>query len=118
MDQSSDYGSTAPATRRRSIETMTEMQMLVINSKLTSTDMFPSTFTEEMHSPMTTPKAKEADLVAAEDGQENDASQTPTAVTPDKKYLSGVKLVVVITCVILAAWLMFLDNSIIVTVRG
>ncbi|KAK1956010.1 MFS general substrate transporter, partial [Colletotrichum sublineola] len=34
---------------------------------------------------------------------------------PDKKYLSGVKLVVVITCVILAAWLMFLDNSIIVT---
>ncbi|OHW97502.1 MFS multidrug transporter [Colletotrichum incanum] len=50
-----------------------------------------------------------------ETAQENGKPQDTKAVTPAPKYLSGVNLVVVVTCVIVVAWLMFLDSSIIVT---
>ncbi|WYZ33862.1 hypothetical protein EsH8_I_000138 [Colletotrichum jinshuiense] len=41
--------------------------------------------------------------------------QQAKVVPSAPKYLSGVKLFVVVTCVVVVAWLMFLDSSIIVT---
>ncbi|KAF4826052.1 Efflux pump mlcE [Colletotrichum tropicale] len=49
--------------------------------------------------------------------QENEKKDEPSAlvVPPTPKYLSGYRLFLVMTCVTLVCWLMFLDSSIIVT---
>ncbi|KAL3291979.1 MFS multidrug transporter [Colletotrichum asianum] len=49
--------------------------------------------------------------------QENEKKDEPSALVlpPTPKYLSGYRLFLVMTCVTLVCWLMFLDSSIIVT---
>ncbi|GKT56085.1 MFS multidrug transporter [Colletotrichum tofieldiae] len=114
MDRSLDHGFAMTMTRRKSIVTMTEEQLLTIDPNLTSTDMFPSTFTKKDSSPRMPSTNKDLNWVAGT-AQENGRSHDAKIVLPEPKYLSGVNLVIVVTCVIVVAWLMFLDSSIVVT---
>lgn len=97
---------------------MTEKQLLSIDLSLMSTEMFPSVAENEKHSPGTTITEKEASPSTENDQEKGKGPKIDILVTPVPKYLSGAKLWIVITCVIVVAWLMFLDSSIIVTVRA
>ncbi|OHF04282.1 efflux pump [Colletotrichum orchidophilum] len=107
----------APMSTRRksSIIATTEKQLLSVDPSLTSTDVFPSVSKDVKYSPETTITEKETSPIAEKDEEKDEApnNDTPAALVP--KYLSGAQLCVVITCVIIVAWLMFLDSSIIVT---
>ncbi|KXH52168.1 efflux pump [Colletotrichum nymphaeae SA-01] len=116
MDQNTEPESAPISTRRRrSIVTMTEKQLLSIDLSLMSTEMFPSVAENEKHSPGTTITEKEASPSTENDQEKGKGPKIDILVTPVPKYLSGAKLWIVITCVIVVAWLMFLDSSIIVT---
>ncbi|KAG7041845.1 mfs multidrug transporter [Colletotrichum scovillei] len=94
---------------------MTEKQLLSIDLSLMSTEMFPSVAENEKQSPGTTITEKEASPSTENDQEKGKGPKNDILVTPVPKYLSGAKLWMVITCVIVVAWLMFLDSSIIVT---
>ncbi|OBR16498.1 Efflux pump [Colletotrichum higginsianum IMI 349063] len=93
---------------------MTEESTLAMDPVHTSTDMSPSTFTRDRSGPTKASIDKENTSMAEHD-RKSGGSQEPRVVPPAPKYLSGASLVVVITCVVVVAWLMFLDSSIIVT---
>ncbi|UQC81461.1 efflux pump [Colletotrichum lupini] len=115
MDRNTEPESAPISTRRRrSIVTMTETQLLSIDLSLMSTEMFPSVAENEKHSPGTTITEKEAGPSTENDQEKGKGPNNDIPVTPIPKYLSGAKLWIVITCVIVVAWLMFLDSSIIV----
>ncbi|KAK0379092.1 efflux pump [Colletotrichum limetticola] len=115
MDRNTEPESAPISTRRRtSIVTTTETQLLSIDISLMSTEMFPSVTENEKHSPGTTITEKEAGPSTENDQEKGKGPNNDIPVTPIPKYLSGAKLWIVITCVIVVAWLMFLDSSIIV----
>lgn len=97
---------------------MTEKQLLSIDLSLMSTEMFPTVAEDEKHGPGTTITEKEASSITEDDQEKDKGPENDIPATPAPKYLSGAKLWIVITCVIVVAWLMFLDSSIIVTVRA
>ncbi|EXF75537.1 efflux pump [Colletotrichum fioriniae PJ7] len=94
---------------------MTEKQLLSIDLSLMSTEMFPTVAEDEKHGPGTTITEKEASSITEDDQEKDKGPENDIPATSAPKYLSGAKLWVVITCVIVVAWLMFLDSSIIVT---
>lgn len=122
MDREPDAYSVARAStvRRRSIVTITDRQTLSIDLSLTSTDTFPSVFVEEKtRSPsLIQEKSINMSTETIQESPENEKKDESSAlvVPPTPKYLSGYRLFLVMTCVTLVCWLMFLDSSIIVTV--
>ncbi|KXH36097.1 efflux pump [Colletotrichum simmondsii] len=94
---------------------MTEKQLLSIDLSLMSTEMFPSVAENEKNGPGTTITEKEASPSTENDQEKGKGPKNDIPVTPVPQCLSGAKLWIVITCVIVVAWLMFLDSSIIVT---
>ncbi|KAH0442469.1 MFS multidrug transporter [Colletotrichum camelliae] len=121
MDREPDAYSVARAStvRRRSIVTITDRQTLSIDLSLTSTDTFPSVFVDEkIKSPsLIQEKSINMSTETIQEDQGNEKKDEPSAlvVPPTPKYLSGYRLFLVMTCVTLVCWLMFLDSSIIVT---
>lgn len=122
MDREPDAYSVARTStvRRRSIVTITDRQTLSIDLSLTSTDTFPSVFADEKtRSPsLVQEKSINMSTETIQENRENEKKDEPSAlvVPPTPKYLSGYRLFLVMTCVTLVCWLMFLDSSIIVTV--
>ncbi|KAL0940054.1 MFS multidrug transporter [Colletotrichum truncatum] len=116
MDREPDAHSMdrASTVRRRSIVTMTDRQTLYIDLNLTSTDMFPAVFADDKTSSNTYSQEREVSM-NAEPIQPKKDDLVPLEVPPPPKYLSGTKLILVMACVTIVCWLMFLDSSIIVT---
>ncbi|KAK2762494.1 MFS multidrug transporter [Colletotrichum kahawae] len=121
MDREPDAYSVARAStvRRRSIVTITDRQTLSIDLSLTSTDTFPSVFVDEkIKSPsLIQEKSINMSTETIQENQGNEKKDEPSAlvVPPTPKYSSRYRLFLVMTCVTLVCWLMFLDSSIIVT---
>lgn len=108
----------ASTVRRRSIVTITDKQRLSIDLSLTSTETFPSCLAGDKNSSRTVLEEKGVEM-STESTRQQEKEDEPVIVTVPQtpKYLSGTKLFVVMTCVAIVCWLLFLDSSIIVTVR-
>ncbi|KAF6806037.1 MFS multidrug transporter [Colletotrichum sojae] len=106
----------ASTVRRRSIVTITDKQRLSIDLSLTSTEAFPSSLAVDKNSSRTVVEEKDVDMsTESRSQQENEDEPVVVTVPQTPKYLSGTKLFVVMTCVAVVCWLLFLDSSIIVT---
>ncbi|WQF78922.1 Putative major facilitator superfamily, MFS transporter superfamily [Colletotrichum destructivum] len=114
MDRDPDHESVIRLRTRKSLATMAEESTLAIDPVHTSTDMSPPTITGDRSGPTKASIDKE-NTSTTEHDRKSDGNLEPRVVPPAPKYLSGASLVVVITCVVVVAWLMFLDSSIIVT---
>ncbi|KXH27617.1 hypothetical protein CSAL01_00784 [Colletotrichum salicis] len=75
MEPTTEPESAPISTRRRSIVTMTEKQLLSIDLSLISTEMFPSVAEDEKHSPGTTITEKETSSITVNDQEKDKAPE-------------------------------------------
>ncbi|TEA21690.1 Efflux pump mlcE [Colletotrichum sidae] len=117
MDREPDAYSVAgrASVRRRSIVTMTDRQTLSIDLSLISTDLFPSSLADDNNGSRSILNDKDINMSTEAIEERKDENPAPIVVFHSPQYLTGTKLFVVMTCVTVVCWLMFLDSSIIVT---